>query len=93
MVRELKEELGLVIAVAVIGPPVMVTVTETVGLTSGHTDVSLWYVVQCERTTALTFDKNEFNEVRWFPFSQVPYERSEPHLPQFLAKLMCLVIR
>jgi 8-oxo-dGTP pyrophosphatase MutT (NUDIX family) len=49
VVRELKEELGLEIALEAVGPPTMVTVTETVGLTSGHTDVSLWYVVQGDR--------------------------------------------
>ncbi len=88
VVRELKEELGLDIALAAVGPPMMVTVSETVGLTSGHTDVSLWYVVKAERTTTVIFDKNEFNEVRWFPFLQVPHERSEPHLRRFLAKVL-----
>ena len=91
VVRELREELGLDIAVATVGPPAMVTVSETVGLTSGHIDVSLWYVVKGARTTTLVFDKNEFNEVRWFPFSQVPHERSEPHLRRFLAKLTRII--
>ena len=88
VVRELKEELGLDIAVAAVGPPIMVTVSETVGLTSGHTDVSLWYVVKGERTTTLVFDKNEFSDVCWFPFSQVPLQRSEPHLKRFLDKVL-----
>lgn len=88
VVRELKEELGLQIEVADVGSPIMVTVTETVGLTSGHTDVSLWYVVQGDRTATIVFDSVEFNEVRWFAFSQVPLERSEPHLARFLAKVL-----
>lgn len=87
VVRELVEELGLEIALEDVAPPVMVTVTETVGLTSGHTDVSLWYVVQGDRSAPLAFDRSEFNDARWFPFSQVPLERSEPHLKRFLAKL------
>ncbi len=87
VVREVKEELGLNVALEAIGPPIMVTVTETVGLTSGHTDVSLWYVVRGDREAAIDFDKGEFNEVRWFPFALVPLHRSEPHLKRFLAKL------
>lgn len=89
VVREVKEELGLNVALEAIGPPIMVTVTETVGLTSGHTDVSLWYVVRGKREAAIDFDKGEFNEVRWFPFALVPFHRSEPHLKRFLAKLAC----
>ena len=88
VVRELKEELGLQIEVAKVGPPIMVTVTETVGLTSGHTDVSLWYVVQGDRTATIVFDRVEFNEVHWFAFSQVLLERSEPHLARFLTKVV-----
>jgi 8-oxo-dGTP diphosphatase len=45
VLRELEEELGIAAAHA-IDPPLMVTCTVTVGLTSGHTDVSLWYVVR-----------------------------------------------
>lgn len=88
VVRELKEELGLDVAVQDIGPPMMVTVAETGGFTSGHTDVSLWYVVQGDRSSTLEFDEGEFNEVRWFPFSQAPLQRSDPHLGRFLAKLV-----
>jgi 8-oxo-dGTP pyrophosphatase MutT (NUDIX family) len=87
VVRELKEELGLDVVLEAIGPPSMVTVTKTVGLTSGHTDVSLWYLVRGNRDTALEFDREEFNDVRWFPFAQVPLHRSEPHLKRFLSKV------
>ena len=87
VVRELKEELGLVIGLESVGPPTMVTVTETVGLTSGHTDVSLWYVIPGDRSAALEFDRGEFNQVRWLPFAETPVERCEPHLKRFLAKL------
>ena len=87
VVRELKEELGLEIAVDKVGPPQMVTVTETVGLTSGHTDVSLWYAISGSRSAKLKFDPSEFNEARWFRYSEVPLARSDPHLGRFLAKL------
>ena len=88
VVRELKEELGLAISPESVGSPVMVTVTETVGLTYGHTDVSLWYVVRGDRLATVSFDRSEFNEVRWFPFNEIPVHRCDPHLPRFLSKVL-----
>ncbi len=87
VVRELKEELGLDLSESELDAPLMVSVTETVGLTSGHTDVSLWYPVRRSRHLALSFDASEFNEVRWFHFSQAPLEFSDPNLGHFLHKL------
>ena len=84
--RELFEELGFK-ASHDIGPPLMITSTETVGLTAGHTDVSLWYVVRGERGQALRYDEGEFNGVRWFDFSEVPYDRTDPHMRRFVQKL------
>lgn len=65
----------------------MVTCTTTVGLTAGHTDVSLWYIVQLSRTQELHYDETEFNSIRWFAFSEVPLHRSDPHLGRFIKKL------
>lgn len=87
VVRELYEELGIQISLDDVEPPLMVTCTETVGLTAGHTDVSLWYVVNADMATPITFDASEFNTVRWFKFQDVPLQRSDPHLARFLAKL------
>jgi 8-oxo-dGTP pyrophosphatase MutT (NUDIX family) len=84
--RELLEELGFT-ASHDIGAPLMITCTMTVGLTAGHTDVSLWYVVRANRTQNIKFDAGEFNAVRWFSFSDVPLHRSEPHLGRFIRKL------
>lgn len=87
VVRELQEELGLLADIDSVGPPVMVTVTQTVGLTRGHTDVTLWYAVRASRDAVLTYDPEEFHSVRWFHFSQIPLERSDPHMGRFLEKL------
>jgi 8-oxo-dGTP diphosphatase len=84
--RELKEELGLTPSHA-IAPPIMVTATTTVGLTAGHVDVSLWYVVHAHREQPIQFDSGEFNSVRWFPFGDLPCDRVEPHVGRFVAKL------
>lgn len=84
--RELREELGST-ATHAIAAPVMITCTDTVGLTAGHTDVSLWYVVRAAQAQAIRFDSNEFNAVRWFSFADIPFERSDPHMARFIKKL------
>jgi 8-oxo-dGTP diphosphatase len=85
--RELQEELGLELSGAV-ERPLMLTISETVGITAGHTDVSLWYVVNADRSIALEFDAEEFHSVQWFHFSEAPVSRSDPHLGRFLEKLV-----
>jgi 8-oxo-dGTP pyrophosphatase MutT (NUDIX family) len=84
--RELREELGLDIN-SDLDAPLMLTVSETVGITRGHTDVSLWYVVSADRGVTIDFDAEEFHCVQWFRFNEVPVSRSDPHLGRFLEKL------
>lgn len=84
--RELREELALELCDA-LDAPLMLTISNTVGITHGHTDVSLWYVINADRHAALEFDATEFHSVRWFHFSEAPISRSDPHLGRFLAKL------
>lgn len=88
VVRELREELELTIGLEDVGPPWMVTVTRTVGRTSGHTDVSLWYVVDGDRARPLGFDDEEFHDARWFHVSEAPRQHGDPHLGRFLTKLL-----
>ncbi|WP_213086206.1 NUDIX domain-containing protein [Roseateles sp. DAIF2] len=88
VVRELQEELGLIIDEAQVGPPRFLTCTTTVGLTAGHQDVSLWYLLRGDRHAPLSrFDAGEFESVRWFAFDEVPLTRSDPHMGRFLGKL------
>jgi 8-oxo-dGTP diphosphatase len=84
--RELREELGLDLS-DVPGTPLMLTISETVGITAGHTDVSLWYVINADRCLGVEFDPGEFHSVQWFHCSEVPVSRSDPHLERFLGKL------
>ena len=86
VVREALEELGISVAVPQNGP-LMVTRTETVGRTRGHIDVSLWYVIQADRSVEIKYDRGEFISVRWFAIDEVPIDRSDPHMTRFLAKL------
>ena len=87
VVREIAEELGLRISRSSVGAPIMLTSSETVGLTAGHTDISLWYVVRSDRNASLAFDSSEFNAVKWFHFSNVPLYRADPNLGRFLRKV------
>lgn len=87
VIRELAEELGLELNEAP-QAPLMLTVSETVGTTAGHTDVSLWYVLNGDRQAPLKFDTEEFYSVRWFHFDEAPMSRSDPHLSRFLSKLV-----
>ena len=66
--------------------PLLLTSTKTVGKTAGHTDISLWYAIKGNRLSALTIDKKEFNEARWFHREDRPMN-TDPHLARFLKKL------
>lgn len=67
--------------------PIFLTSTITVGLTAGHTDVSLWYILKGNEIQTLNFDKEEFNDVQWFHINEIPYEKSDPHMSRFVNKL------
>jgi len=85
-VREAKEELG-VKAEFVFEPPMFITITNTVGLTAGHTDVSLWYVLKGSREGDYVYDQSESQTIRWFSTNEIPLNRSEPNISRFLQKL------
>ncbi|MGB5448239.1 MAG: NUDIX hydrolase [Woeseiaceae bacterium] len=84
--REAKEELSIEAEFLKEGP-VFLTITETVGKTAGHTDVSLWYVLRGDRSAQLDFDDSEFHEVRWFHKNDVPLGRTDRHMSRFLQKI------
>lgn len=87
--REMMEELGLSASFA--DPnPLFITVTQTVGATSGHTDVSLWYVLNGDCSHLPNFDQEEFHSVKWFPLHEIPFEKSDPQMSRFVQKLGAL---
>lgn len=67
--------------------PIFLTSTITVGITAGHTDVSLWYVLKGDSNAIYDFDRNEFKSIQWFDFEAIPYDRSDPHMERFVEKL------
>lgn len=84
--REAREELSIDGEFLQDGP-VFLTVTETVGKTAGHTDVSLWYLLKGCRTDDVVFDASEFRAACWFHKDEVPLDRADRHLGRFLNKL------
>jgi 8-oxo-dGTP pyrophosphatase MutT (NUDIX family) len=83
--RECLEELG-VRADFWVPDPFFITSTLTVGLTAGHTDVSLWYVLKGDSHATYQFDEEEFNDIRWFHLDEVPHSKSDPHMERFIQK-------
>ena len=62
--REVVEELG--VAADWLSPdPQFLSVTETVGKTAGHTDVSIWYALRGSRAASYDFERAEFRQLRW----------------------------
>ena len=84
--REAKEELSID-GVFLRVEPLFLTITETVGKTAGHTDVSIWYALKGDRSAELEFDRSEFHSVRWFHKDDVPLHRTDRHMARFLRKL------
>jgi len=88
--RECLEELG-VEAKFWSERPIFITSTVTVGFTAGHTDVSLWYVLEGNCSEHLNFDQREFKSVRWFDFENIPYSKSDPNMKRFINKLRMML--
>ena len=84
--REAKEELSID-GEFLKDRPLFLTITETVGKTAGHTDVSIWYALRGDRATELVFDTSEFLGIRWFHKDDVPLDRTDRHMERFLMKL------
>jgi len=84
--REAKEELSIDGEFLHHGP-LFLTITETVGKTAGHTDVSIWYALLGDRKEQLIFDDSEFHSVHWFHKDEVPMHRTDKHMARFLQKL------
>ena len=90
--REIQEELGIEANFheAVGAKPLMVTVTRTVGRSTSHVDVSLWFVFAGSERVVLSPDDAEFSETRWWSFDEVRGDgriEFDPHLARFVDKL------
>jgi 8-oxo-dGTP pyrophosphatase MutT (NUDIX family) len=89
--REAAEELGITAAFHPLTgrKPFFLTVTPTVGPHS-HVDVSLWFVLACDRDAGLHPDPGEYRGVDWFALDSPqgwPAGRFDPHMGRFARKL------
>lgn len=89
--REVKEELGIV-AEFLFEEPLFLTVTETVGDVPRHIDVSFWYLLKGHRQEPLTFDAEEFHQIRWFRWDEIPFECADPHMKRFVDKVVKKIV-
>lgn len=87
--REAKEELRIE-AEFLVDEPLLLTVTKTVGNTTKHTDVSLWYLLKGDPNQALNCDRNEFHQICWFGIDDIPFGKSDPHMKRFIDKMLRL---
>lgn len=89
--RECREELGIEANFADRREqPWFVTVTTTIGLDEGHTDVSLWFLCEGKRDMRMTIDEVEFQGARWWSFDEVVAasgEEFDPHFRRFMRKV------
>lgn len=86
VLREAKEELSID-GEFLHKCPLFLTLTETVGKTAGHTDVSIWYVLKGNRFEQIVYDNSEFNDAQWFHKDAIPLNRTDRHMERFLTKL------
>jgi 8-oxo-dGTP diphosphatase len=90
--RECREELGIDASLAGNGvEPLFLTVTKTIGLDPGHTDVSLWFVAEGSRRLRMTLDEVEFRDARWWSADEVASADDavfDPHFRRFLRKVI-----
>lgn len=90
-VREAEEEFGIhATFFRNNSKPFFVTVTQTVGLTPGHTDVSLWYLLRGSIHDKMQYDRSEFTDIEWYTFDEITETDPlifDPHLQRFTAKL------
>ena len=91
-VRELKEELSQeAVFIRNNEHPFFLTVTKTVGLTPGHTDVSLWYLLRGAIHDSLHINRDEFNDMSWFTFDEILQSHPaifDQHMQRFTRKLV-----
>lgn len=91
VIREAKEELAIkAVFLKNNAKPFFLTVVETIGLTPGYTDVSMWYLLRGNKHDFINFNHDEFTDIEWFTFDEVAEFDSVvlgQHLQRFTKKL------
>jgi 8-oxo-dGTP diphosphatase len=90
--REAFEELGIAASFhprVGEGLPLFLTANPTLGEQS-HIDVSMWFVLACDRTAELRPDPREFRSIQWLGIDEQPEwpaDRFDPQMGRFVSKL------
>ena len=90
VMREAQEELSIMATFLTEGP-IFVSETVTVGLTAGHTDVSLWFAIRGKPGDEIAHDPSEFKAIRWFAYEEVmkmDTQDLDSHMHRFMRKWM-----
>ena len=90
VIREIQEELNFT-ADFLSNEPFFLTQTITTGKTAGHTDISLWYVLNADSFKELNYDPEEFNGYKWFDYGEIlntDISKFDPHMHRFIKKLL-----
>lgn len=90
--RECMEELHIS-ASFLVEDPVFITQTNTVGKTSGHVDVNLWYVLEGSSNSSFDLETDEFNSTRWFSISEITDLKTDAYMDRFLGKMQSYIIK
>jgi len=94
--RELYEELELSLEPVLKNKeiPFFATVTQTVGISEKHTDVSLWYLFKGDSTKNLNMEssefKKEFEDYHWLDFDEIlsmSITKFDPNMHRLVEKL------
>lgn len=88
--REIMEELGQK-ACFLDESPLFITETATVGESGGHTDVSLWFLLEGEAQKKIMHDQEEFMECKWFTIQEIlemDVNKLDPHMYRFIKKCL-----
>lgn len=74
--------------------PFFTSVTQTVGISEKHIDVSLWYIFKGDSSQSLNNASNEFKkefeDYHWLDFNEIlsmPISRFDPHMHRLVHKL------
>lgn len=92
VLREIREEFGIpAVFLRNNRKPFFVTKTQTGGLTPGHTDISLWYLLHGSIHDTPRYDRTEFTDVEWYTTDEIL--ETDPvifdtHMHRFTAKLI-----
>jgi len=66
--------------------PLFLTISETIGA-HPHEDVCLWYALKGDATILPEYDRREYRTMRWFGFSDAPFDDTDPNLERFVGKV------